>query len=165
VPPPGVARTLFVGLAGVVGGAALVTLGLTSDLFGRVPPPPSSISAPPAQVAVIDGDTLRLRETVVRLAGVRAPPRGEACRAGGGQVIDCGAQAAAVLGELVRAQDVACRLDGHDAMSRPLARCEAGGQSLNAAVVASGWARSGGSELAALEAVAKASHSGLWAQP
>lgn len=162
--PSGLGRTVAIGLAGGLGGAALVMVGMTTDLFGRSPPAPTALSASAAQVAVIDGDTLRLRETVVRLAGVQAPPRGSACHAVADGPVDCGAQAAAVLGRLVQAQDVSCQLSGRDGMGRPQGRCEAGGQSLNSAVVASGWARSRGDDeqLALAEADARARHAGLW---
>jgi endonuclease YncB( thermonuclease family) len=151
-------------LLGAAGGAGLVLVGLSTDLFGRAPPPFSRISAPAAQVAVVDGDTLRLRSTVVRLAGVQAPPRGQFCHDADARTVDCGGAAVSALAALIGRRDVACSLHGRDRMDRPLARCEAGQINLNRALVASGWARAetGEEQLAQAESEARSSHLGLW---
>ena len=124
------------------------------------------LSAPAAEVAVVDGETLRLAESVVRLLGVAAPARGRDCRRGDGSTFDCGAASAKALAELVRDQWVDCRVFGEDPSGRPLAICQAAGAELNQALVARGWARAT-SQLPALgaeEAAARAQHRGLWAQ-
>eukprot|EP01035_Chromulina_nebulosa_P055109 gene55109-75519_t len=79
VPP-----TLLAGLLGVGFGALVMMLALPADLFGRVPVLSGELHAESGQVAVVDGQTLRLHETTVRLAGVLAPPRGQGCRDGAG---------------------------------------------------------------------------------
>lgn len=158
-------HTLAVGIAGVLVATVVALLGLSTDLFGRVPPAPTALHAAAADVAVIDGDTLRLHETVVRLAGLQAAPRGKTCHGDGGATVDCGDAAAAVLSRLVRDRDVACSLHGADAMGRPYGRCEAGGQDLGREVVASGWARTAGGDpaLTEAEAAARGAGRGLWA--
>ena len=98
------------------------------------------LSAQPAQVAVVDGGTLRLRDRVVRLHGVEPPPRGTTCgRARAGE--DCGAAATNALAALVREAPVVCRITGEDGLGRPYGICQASGTELNRAVVAAGWAR------------------------
>lgn len=161
-------RTVLVGLV-LVGAGALVSLtGLPSDLFGRVPSPSGVIRADEHSVAVVDGDTLRLHETVIRLMGVQAPKRGVSCRAADGHAYDCGNQAAAALGRLVRGLDVACRLDGRDPHGLPQGECDAGGTAVNRAIVASGWARATqdddqrGDSLAEEERQARAAMRGVW---
>ncbi len=144
-------------LAGAAG-AALVTVGLSGQLFGQMTAEPRVISAAAGKVAVIDGDTLRLDGVVVRLSDVQALPRGQACAAGP----DCGGQATALLASLVRDRRVECRVSGHDTMGRPAARCDAGGQDVNVALVATGWARASGSGLNAAELDAKAHGRGIW---
>ena len=144
-------------LAGAAG-AGLVTVGLTGQLFGQMTAEPRLISAAPGQVAVIDGDTLRLGGVVVRLSDLQAIPRGQACAAGP----DCGGQATAVLASLVRDRRVECRVSGHDGMGRPAARCDAGGQDVNLALVTTGWARASGSVLDAAELDARAHGRGIW---
>ncbi len=79
---PGVSPALLAGLLGAAIGAAVVLFSLPSALFGRVPLPSGVLEADAPQIAVVDGETLRLRETVVRLQGVLAPPRGRTCRDG-----------------------------------------------------------------------------------
>ncbi len=158
------AAAVLAGLAGGIALAARQPLQRIPDVFGNSAPPVSVLAAQPAQVAVIDGATLRLSDTVVRLKGVRVPARGLACHAADGGRLDCGEQAAAELARLVRAQTVTCLVDGRDVAGHPLVGCEAGGESLNQAVVASGWATSFGADSAlnVAESQARSRHRGLW---
>ncbi len=153
---------LLAGLVGATLGAAVMLLALPSDLFGRVPPLDGTVRAAPEQVAVVDGETLLLRKTVIRLQGVDAPARGQGCGAAMG---DCGAAAAAALAQLVRGHDVSCRLDGRDAQGLAQGTCEAAGMQLNRAQVAAGWARASGivPDYGADEAAARGAGRGLWA--
>jgi endonuclease YncB( thermonuclease family) len=156
--PRGLARTVSVALFGAVAGGSLVMLGLSGSLFGQMTSDARVISAAPGQVAVIDGDTLRLAGVVVRLSEVRAPRRGQSCAAGP----DCGSQATAALADLVRDQRVECRVSGHDTMGRPSARCDAGGQDVNAALVMVGWARAETSTFSTAERDARTHRRGIW---
>ncbi len=131
-----VGGTLVIGLVGAVAiGLALLT-GLSSQMFGRVSPPPEHVTAGAGAVAVVDAGTLRLGSTVVRLVGIDPPARGQTCRAADGATFDCGVDAANALARLVRERDVDCRLQGSDGMGRALATCVAGGRDLNAAMAA-----------------------------
>jgi endonuclease YncB( thermonuclease family) len=106
---------------------------------------------------------LRLREMVVRLQGVAAPPRGLSCHAADGSASDCGAEAATALAALVRDHDVACRLHGRDSAGLAQGVCEAAGTELNRTVVAEGWARAlDASGMADAETAARAARLGLW---
>ena len=145
-------------LAGVAVGAALVSVGLSGQLFGRMTADVRVISARASDVAVVDGDTLRLDGVVVRLTDVLAPARGQSCSAG----LDCGGEATATLAGMVRGRRVECRVSGHDQMGRPAARCDAEGRDVNVALVSAGWARAGGPTTDAAEADAKLHHRGLW---
>jgi endonuclease YncB( thermonuclease family) len=133
-------------------------------LFGRVPRLSGQLDADAPLVAVVDGQTLRLRENVVRLGGVVAPLRGQQCSAVDGSRFDCGAAASEALATLVRGHSVECRLDGRDEAGFPQGYCEAAGVSLNRSVVAAGWARADSRtpELANEEAAARARHLGIW---
>ena len=154
-------RALLAWTLAAAGTAALVMVGLSSDLFGRAPPGPERLLAEPGQVAVVDGDTLRLAGQVVRLDGVQAPSRGDTCRSGA----DCGGAATSALAGLVRDRKVECRLSGHDRLGRPYAACAANGRDLSSAIVASGWARASEARpaLADLELRARQQGAGLWA--
>jgi endonuclease YncB( thermonuclease family) len=118
---------------------------------------PSALAAD--NVAVMDGQTLRVAGHVVRLDGVAAPARGAGCAAGA----DCAGRAALHLAALVQDQRVACQVIGADPA---VARCQAGGREINQALVASGWAEARGNAPALRQAEdrARAQHLGLWAQ-
>ncbi|MFT8246432.1 thermonuclease family protein [Roseomonas sp. BN140053] len=152
--------TLLAGAA--VLGLLLATVSLPSDLFGSAPREQSwSVAA--AEVRVVDGETLRLGNRVVRLEGLRAPARGEPCADRAGRPLDCGAAAAEGLARLVADRAVSCRLHGSDAFRRALGTCEAGGVAVNAALVSAGWAVDGSGDLSEQERAAHDAGRGLWA--
>lgn len=157
--------TVLVGLAGAGLGAVVLLAGrppeLPADVFARVPAA-GQVTAGPQQVAVVDGGTLRLADTVVRLQGVTAPSRGRLCPDGLGGGYDCGAAASAALASLVHDRRVDCRLDGHDRSGLPQGMCEAAGTDLGQALVATGWARADAAGLREAEAGARAARIGLW---
>ncbi len=156
--PRRLGRTILVGLAGAFGCAAVVMVGLSGDLFGRNTPGPTGIAAAAADVAVIDGQTLRLGSTVVQLGDLHAPARGQSCAAGP----DCGSLATAMLASLVRDRDVACVITGHGPQGRPVGRCNAGDRDVNDALVLAGWAQASDPVLAGAEQAARARRRGLW---
>ncbi len=124
-------------------------------------PAQQELLAPAAQVAVVDGGTLRMKDRVVRLSGVNPPARGTECGTG----LDCAVASANALAALLHEDPVACRITGSDALGRPFAICEASGTELNQAVIAAGWARADDSQpdLLEAEAQARAQHRGAWA--
>lgn len=150
---------LWLGAAGLTAG--LIMVGMSSDLFGRGQPGPDHVHADPGQVAVIDGETLRVAGSIIRLAGVAAPERGDICRGGR----DCGGAATSVLAGLVRDRRIECQLSGHDRLGRPFGACDANGTDLSRAIVAAGWARAQPQDpaLADLELRARRQGAGLWA--
>ncbi len=159
-----VGHTVAVGLVGAIAGALVVLMASPSDLFGRVPSPSGSLMADPAHLAVVDGETLRVNETVLHLQGVEAPPRGRMCQRANGGSFDCGAAAAAALADLVRGRRVVCHLNGRDGSGYPQAQCLAGETELNRSLVAEGWARAR-AEMPAFtheESAAKTASRGLW---
>ena len=153
--------TVALWFGAIIGGVALVAVGVSSNLFGSAPAGPDRLRADPGQVAVVGGDTLRLDGQVVRLAGVEAPSRGDTCSGGR----DCGGAATSALAGLVRDRRVECRVSGHDGKGRPYAACDANGMDLSSAIVASGWARAQQDRpsLASLELRARRQGAGLWA--
>ena len=133
-------RTVLAGLIGAGLGAGVVMMAMPAALFGRVPALTGTLSAEPADVAVVDGQTLRLHQAGIPLLGIAAPPRGLACEQGAASY-DCGAAASAALAALVRGHPVTCHLNGRDARGFPLGHCEASGTDINQALVGAGWAR------------------------
>ena len=155
---PRALRTVLLTVAAAAAGGTLVMAAVSSDLLGVKAPDPRVIMALPDQVAVIDGETLRLAGTVVRLSDVTAPSRGQPCAAGP----DCGGQATAALAALVRDRSVECRVSGHDGLGRPAARCDAGGRDVNIALVATGWARADTPDYSAAQTDARTHRRGIW---
>jgi endonuclease YncB( thermonuclease family) len=161
------ASAIGTGVAGVQ-----AAFELSTQAFAHTATQPTSPDAAPAprsgalggeNVAVVDGETLRLSGHVVRLDGVAAPRRGEACRL----PTDCARAAALRLASLVRDRHVDCTVNGADKVGRAVASCEAGGTDINRAVVASGWAfaSAGSPDLKQAEQSARQAHLGLWAEP
>jgi endonuclease YncB( thermonuclease family) len=158
-------RRSFTPRLGVIAaaGGGLVTVCLIGWLFMRptyapaLAPVTSRIAAPAAELAVVDGDTLRLGRQVVRLSGVAAPERGTPCGS-----VDCGAAAANALSALIDGHGVDCRIDGHDHLGRPLGVCQASGVELNQALVRDGWAHAINASLRATENDARQARRGLW---
>jgi endonuclease YncB( thermonuclease family) len=155
-----------VGLGLAAAGAA--TLLVVAALFVRSsdaparPPASSHVSAPADQLAVLDGDTLRLGEHVVRLEGIVAPARGSRCRGDDQAELDCGSAAANALAALVGGRNVECAIHGHDGHGRPVGDCVAAGNKLSIALVQDGWARADAAPLREPEATARAAGRGVW---
>ena len=111
---------------------------------------------------VVDGDTLRLGEDRVRLAGIDAPELAQACTDAAGASWPCGAEARRQLARLIAARPVACTPEDRDRYGRIVASCRAGDADLAAGIVAAGLAVATdgyGSE----ERAARAAKRGIWA--
>lgn len=129
---------------------------------------PQVVAAPAGGVRVVDGDTLRLGEVTVRLAGLDAPERGQPCQRADGTRFDCGEAAARQLASLVQRRGVSCSVVGRDRYARAVGVCHAEGRDLAEAMVASGWAiavaegRRGPARYGVAEAQARSARHGLW---
>ncbi len=159
LPPPGVVLAGLGGLAGIVVAAALF---IRPSHAPALAPTIQQLSAPADKLAVIDGDTLRIGDHVVRLEGIAAPPRGSLCRGAAQGSLDCGVAAANSLASLVKAGPVACTIHGADAMGRPLADCLSAGVPLSQTLVRDGWARAQRADLRSTEDAARADGVGIW---
>jgi endonuclease YncB( thermonuclease family) len=152
---------------------AMVMLGAGGWLLTRPseapaqPPAISRLRAAAHEIAVVDGQTLRIGDRVVHLDGIEAPRRGETCVRPGGGVVDCGAASANALAALVQDATLDCTLEGHDPAGRSLARCRSERGGVGEAMVGSGWARvtRDDGRLAAEQARASMGKRGIWASP
>lgn len=88
----------------------------------------------------MDGDTIMMSLTRIRITGMDAFERGQTCTMPGGAVLDCGAAAAEAMAALVQDRTVTCDLSGRLSYGRPLAHCTVAGRDLAAAMVEQGWA-------------------------
>lgn len=115
---------------------------------------------------VIDGDSLEIAGTRVRLWGIDAPEYGQICARGGADW-KCGKAAIRALRGRVSGRQVSCEALHIDRYERAVARCEVGGRSLNEWLVRAGWAldyrRYSQGAYAAAQASAKSARRGIWA--
>ena len=113
---------------------------------------------------VVDGDTLEIRGTRIRLHGIDAPESAQRCRAAG-HVWPCGREATHALSGRIAGRTVVCEERDRDRYGRVVAVCRAGGEDLNAWMAAAGWAlayRQYSRRYVAEERAAKAAHRGIW---
>jgi endonuclease YncB( thermonuclease family) len=116
---------------------------------------------------VIDGDTIEIAGTHVRLWGIDSPEHDQTCQDKNGQIYQCGLAAATMLSELTVRQQIACTPVGHDRYGRTVGVCRTAIGLLNSAMVRSGWAidyaRYSGNRYQPEEQEARSNHLGLWA--
>ena len=116
------------------------------------------------QASVIDGDTIEIHGTRIRLHGIDAPESGQICMADGAQW-RCGQQAALALDARIGGRPVVCSERDIDRYGRTVGVCNAGGEDLNAWMVAEGWAlayRKYSTDYVEEEAAAQAAGVGIW---
>ena len=113
---------------------------------------------------VVDGDTLEVRGTRVRLHGIDAPESKQRCRAGG-RTWSCGREATRALIQRIGARPVACEARDRDRYGRVVAVCRVGGADVNAWMAAQGWAfayRKYSRDYIGEETAARAAKRGVW---
>jgi endonuclease YncB( thermonuclease family) len=113
-------------LAFVTIACLISSLGLAADLSG-VP-------------RIVDGDTLAIGATKVRLEGIDAPETDQVCFNANGAHWACGIDARDQLITHIAGRDVECTSHGTDAYRRTLATCYLAGEDLNGWLVQQGWA-------------------------
>jgi len=116
---------------------------------------------------IIDGDTLDISGTRIRLHGIDAPESTQACMAGE-QVYRCGDRATQALADLVRGQTLRCDPMGMDRYRRTIAGCKIAttGQDIESWMVRQGFAVAYtrySYAYVADELVARIARRGLWA--
>jgi len=112
----------------------------------------------------IDGDSLYVGDTEVRLFGIDAPEWSQECTRGG-QPWQCGREAAEQLSKLVTGKRVECVKVDIDKNGRTVAQCEVGNIDVNRTMVALGYAiayRHYSTAYVSAEESAKAAKRGLW---
>lgn len=121
---------------------------------------PSEQLAGPA--TAVDGDTLEIAGTPVRLAGIDAPELRQQCQRRG-RPWACGEAARRALEEAIGDGVVTCVSSERDVYGRPVARCRAGTLDLSDHMVRAGLALAfRGRDYAGAEAEARAGRRGVW---
>lgn len=113
---------------------------------------------------VIDGDSLAIGDTEMRLHGIDAPEGHQTCEVDG-RTWRCGQAAAETLSMLVANRAISCRWRERDDYGRALATCYRDDMNINAMMVEVGMAlayRRYSSRYAAQEDTARSTRRGLW---
>lgn len=94
------------------------------------------------RATVIDGDTIDIGGTHVRLEGIDAPEASQSCSRKWIGTWSCGAAATKALSRLIAGRRVDCEARGHDKYGRTLGVCSVDGRDINAEMVRTGnaWA-------------------------
>jgi endonuclease YncB( thermonuclease family) len=114
---------------------------------------------------IIDGDTLIINGTHIRLEGVDAPETDQVCLDAKGARWICGIEARDRLKERVAGREISCVDEGADRYNRILAMCSLAGQDLNRWIVREGLALAYvqySRQYADSEAEARNASRGLW---
>ena len=114
---------------------------------------------------VVDGDTIHIGKTKIRLHGIDAPEMKQTCRTRKGEEQMCGQLAKQALQRLVQGQDVVCKGDTRDRYKRLIAVCYVGPFNINKQMVVDGWAmayRKYSKDYVKAETFAKSRREGLW---
>ncbi|WP_205949680.1 thermonuclease family protein [Paracoccus sp. SM22M-07] len=114
---------------------------------------------------VIDGDTLDINGTRIRMFGIDAPEGRQTCRRDRSDWA-CGEASTDALVKVVDRREVRCEQRDTDRYGRVVAECWNGNRNLNAWMVAEGWAvayrQYGGAIYDAEEQAAKDARRGVW---
>lgn len=114
--------------------------------------------------SVIDGDTIEIHGTRIRLFGIDAPESDQLCTVVG-KAVRCGQQATFALSNKIEGQVVECHPKDQDQYGRVVAVCLVGGEDINAWMVAQGWAlayRHYSTDYVSQEQSASQSKAGIW---
>lgn len=142
---------------------SLILLALCAVLLAASPAWAQTLSGP---AEAVDGDTLIIGDTRIRLNAIDAPETDQTCLDAKGTPFACGIHAHDRLRAKIGKASVTCRGEGEDRYGRTLARCTLGGEDLNRWLVAEGLALAYvqySNQYAAEEARARDARKGLWA--
>src|SRR5713226_8157803 len=93
------------------------------------------------QASIIDGDTLEIHGTRIRLWGIDAPENSQLCRGEDSLQYRCGAKAANDLGAFIARRPISCIPISLDQYGRTVATCSVAGVDLGEWLVRNGLAR------------------------
>lgn len=139
--------------------AVLAALLLLTCLYAQSAEPVTG------RAKVVDGDSLEIAGTRIRLWGIDAPEYGQTCERAG-KSWKCGAAAIRALRARVAGRRVVCEPLEIDKYGRAVSRCTVDGKSLNEWLVREGWAldyrRYSHGAFADAQDSARAARRGIW---
>lgn len=119
------------------------------------------------RVSIIDGDTLEIHGTRIRLWGIDAPESSQLCRGDDSLPYRCGAKAANELDAFIAHRPVSCKPVSRDVYGRTVATCSAGGIDLADWLVREGlaldWPKYSKGKYERTQHEAKHAGRGMWA--
>lgn len=145
--------------------AFALSLGLLTLCIILLSTAPSLSQAISGQATVIDGDTLVIGQTRIRLNAIDAPETDQTCLDPKGSPYPCGIVARDQLRAKIGTSAVNCQGEGLDKYGRTIATCRLGSEDLNQWLVTAGLALAYvqySDRYAADEAKARTAQKGLW---
>ncbi|MDA9463135.1 thermonuclease family protein [Bradyrhizobium sp. CCBAU 53415] len=119
----------------------------------------AKLSGPPR---ILDGNTIEIEQTKIRLSGIEAPETDQICLDAHGRKWACGVAARDELIKHSNGRTWDCHTTGVDEYGRSRGGCFIEGEDVNAWMVRSGWALSSGPTYVISEVVASKADAGLW---
>ena len=89
---------------------------------------------------IVDGDTIWIGGTKIRLHGIDSPETKQNCIKSDGREYRCGEMATFALAEIIENHWVTCKGETVDRYKRRIAVCYVGPYNINAEMVRRGWA-------------------------
>jgi endonuclease YncB( thermonuclease family) len=143
-----------------------VTAALAVVMFAATTPPSRSAELI-GQASIIDGDTLEIHGTCVRLWGIDAPESSQLCRGEDSLQYHCGAKAANELDAFIARRQVECVPVGLDVYGRTVAKCSVAGVDLGEWLVKGGlaldWPKYSKGRYENVQHEAEKAERGIWA--
>lgn len=102
--------------------------------------PDASADGLTGQASIVDGDTLEIHGTRIRLSGIDAPESSQLCRGEDSLQYRCGTKAANELDRFINGRSVSCVHVTLDRYGRTVVACAVGGVDLGDWLVRSGFA-------------------------
>ena len=127
---------------------------------------PSAAERIAGTASVIDGDTIEVHGTRIRLNAMDALESRQSCTLPGGKEWRCGKEASFALADHIGRAPVSCEVSGRDRYGRSIATCALRGEDLGGRMVENGWAvayRRYGLQYVPAEERARAARRGIWA--
>jgi endonuclease YncB( thermonuclease family) len=122
-----------------------------------------------AAIRVIDGDSMRIGTTTVRIAGIDAPEYRQTCRDAANAEWPCGHEARAALQRLIAIAGFVCTERATDRYHRKLSDCRTNDGDVGAAMIRAGLADDARDprfqRFTAELAEAQTAHRGIWRGP
>ena len=141
-----------------------VSAAAVALVFAANPPAFSATTDITGPAKVIDGDTIKVNDTRIRIHGIDAPERKQTCMMPKNKTIRCGVIAGDAMRDLITGTTVTCQQQDIDRYGRVVAICYADGFDVGQRLVQTGWAvayRRYSKKYVTDEDMARINHSGI----